>query len=185
MSETAASIDDRHLYGLVAEFESVEELEHAAEKAKSAGYEAMDAYTPYPVEGLDEKLGMKPTRLGWIVLLAGITGAILGFGMQWYSNVVFYPLNIGGKPLNSWPMFIVITFEMTVLLSAFTAGLFMLGRNGLPRPYHSIFNTPDFDRATRDRFFLCIETRDERFDRDGTRRFLEDQSPVKVSEVER
>ena len=173
------------LYGLVAEFEQVEQLEAAADAAREAGYRTMDAYTPYPVEGLDERLGMSPTRLGWIVLAAGITGALAGFFMQWYANVVFYPLNIGGKPLNSWPNFIVITFEVTVLLSAFTAGLFMLGRNGLPRPYHPIFNTPNFEAATRDRFFLCIESRDDRFDPDETRAFLEAQGPLAVSEVER
>lgn len=181
----SAPRDDAELYGLVAEFEQVEALEAAADAAREAGYQTMDAYTPYPVEGLDERLGMSPTRLGWIVLAAGIAGALGGFFMQWYANVVFYPLNIGGKPLNSWPNFIVITFEMTVLFASFTAGLFMLGRNGLPRPYHPIFNTPNFEAATRDRFFLCIESRDDRFDLTTTRSFLESQSPLAVSEVER
>jgi len=173
------------LYGLVAEFETQEAIETAADAARKAGYRTMDAYTPYPIEGLDEKLGMSPTRLGWIVLAAGIAGALGGFFMQYYANVVFYPLNIGGKPLNSWPNWIVITFEVTVLFSAFTAGLFMLGRNGLPRPYHPIFNTPGFENATRDRFFLCIETADDRFDLNGTRTFLEELEPLRVSEVER
>ena len=182
MSEAPAT--QASLYGLVAEFDSQEAIERASNAARIAGYRDMDAYTPYPVEGLDEKLGMAPTRLGWIVLLAGITGALGGFFMQYYANVIFYPLNIGGKPLNSWPNWIVITFEMTVLFSAFTAGLFMLGRNGLPRPYHPIFNTPGFEHATRDRFFLCIEAKDDRFDRAATRAFLEDQAPLAVSEVE-
>lgn len=174
-----------NLYGLVAEFREVEEIEAAAVAARDAGYRTMDAYTPYAIPDLDEKLGMKPTRMGWIVLAAGIAGGLLGFFMQWYSNTIFYPLNIGGRPLNSWPNFIVITFEMTVLFSAFTAGLVMLGRNGLPRPYHPIFNAPDFSAGSRDRFFLCIESRDPRFELGATRTFLEKLGPVRVSEVER
>lgn len=181
----AATAPERDLYGLVAEFDAVEELEAAAVAARDAGYRSMDAHTPYPVEGLDEKLGFAPTRLGWIVLAAGITGGTLGFFMQWYANAVFYPLNVGGRPLNSWPNYIVITFELTVLFSAFAAGLFMLARNGLPRPYHSIFNTPGFTNGSRDRFFLCIETRDELFDPESTREFLQGLGPVRVSEVER
>ena len=172
-------------YGLVAEFTEPEQILAAAEAAHAAGYRVMDAYTPYAVEGLDDKLGMKPTRLGWLVLGAGVTGAVGGFLMQWYANAVFYPLNVGGKPLNSWPNFIVILFELAVLLSAFTAGIFMIVRNGLPRPYHSIFNTPNFRAASRDRFFLCIEARDETYDATATRAFLEDLGPVRVSEVER
>lgn len=190
MSDHAAGHDHapapaENLYGLVAEFENVEDLEAAATAAHDAGYRTMDAYTPYPVEGLDEKLGFEPTRLGWAVLAGGITGGVTGFLMQWYANAVFYPLNIGGRPLNSWPNFIVITFEMTVLFAAFTAGLVMLARNGLPRPYHPIFNARNFSNGSRDRFFLCIETRDERFDRGETRAFLEELGPVRVSEVER
>ena len=184
-AHAAPAPHERDLYGLVAEFDAVEQLEDAAEKAYAEGYRTMDAYTPYPVEGLDEKLGMRPTRLGWIVLAAGIAGALGGFFLQWYANVVFYPLNIGGKPLNSWPNFIVITFEVTVLLSSFAAGLFMIARNGMPRGYHPIFNTPNFEAATRDRFFLCIESRDERFDTSRTRTFLEALEPLRVSEVER
>ena len=173
------------LYGLVAEYNAPEEVKAAATKAREAGYRVMDAYTPFPVDGLDEALGMEPTRLGWIVLIAGILGGIGGFFMQWFANVEFYPLNIGGKPLNSWPNFIVITFECTVLVAGFTAGLFMMGRNGLPRAYHPIFNTPNFESATRDRFFLCIEAKDEKFDLDSTRTFLEGTEPNAVSEVER
>jgi hypothetical protein len=180
-----ARAHDRDLYGLVAEFDSAEEIIVAAEATRAAGYTRTDAYTPFAVEGLDEKLGMKPTRLGWIMLLAGITGGFLGFYMQWFANVVHYPLNIGGRPLNSWPNFIVITFEVTVLISAFTVGLVMLARNGLPRPYHSIFNTPNFENVTRDKFFLCVEARDPNFDLLATRRFLEGLSPARVSEVER
>ena len=132
-----------------------------------------------------KRLGMTNTRMGWLVLLmAELPAALAAFAMQYYANAIFYPLNIGGKPLNSWPNFIVITFECTVLFAAFTAGLFMLGRNGLPQPYHSIFNTPNFGAATRDRFFLCIEADDEQFEVTETRGFLESLSPLRVSEVE-
>jgi hypothetical protein len=173
------------IYGVAAEFPNEESIVAAAKAAHAAGYRKMDAYSPFAVEGLDEALGMQQTRLGFVVLAMGITGAILGFFMQLYANAAFYPINIGGRPLNSWPNFVVITFEITVLFSAFTAGLFMLGRNGLPRPYHPIFNTPNFESATRDRFFLCIEARDPKFDPAETRRFLEGLKPIRVSEVER
>lgn len=195
MSDAAFSPDNRdldahaaeqsELYGLVAEFNDAESILAAAKKAHEAGYTKMDAYTPFAVEDLDEALGMQPTRMGWVVLCMGLTGALVGFFMQLYANASYYPLNIGGRPLNSWPNFIVITFEMTVLFSAFTAGLFMLGRNGLPRPYHSIFNTPGFENATRDKFFLCIEARDPKFDLAETRTLLESLEPNRVSEVER
>jgi len=173
------------LHGLAAEYEHPEDVVHASEAARRAGYRKMDAYSPHPVEGLDEALGVPPTQLGFVVLAAGIFGAIFGFGLQYYGNAVFYPLNIGGRPLNDWPTFIVITFEFTVLFAAFTAGLFMIGRNGLPRPYHSIFNTPGFERASRDRYFLCIESEDPKFDHARTRAFLEGTHPVRVVEVER
>lgn len=187
MSDATVTSDayGRGLYGLVAEFDSAEEILVAADATKAAGYTRTDAYTPFAVEGLDEKLGMKPTRLGWIMLVAGTIGGFLGFFMQWYANVVFYPLNIGGRPYNAWPNFIVITFEVTVLVSAFTVGLVMLARNGLPRAYHPIFNTPNFENATRDKFFLCIEARDPNFDLTATRQFLERLSPASISEVER
>ncbi len=180
-------VADADLYGLVAEFGEPEHILAAAHAAREEGYTKMDAYTPFPVHDLDEAIGFKPTRLGWAVLIMGILGGAAGFFMQWYANVEFYPLNIGGKPLNSWPNFIVITFEMTVLSAAFTAGLFMLFLNGLPRPYHSIFNAPGFEGATRDKFFLCIEADDEAFDFDKTKSFLEGLTPrpERVSEVER
>ena len=180
-----ASADTHDLHGVAAEFGDAESILSAAFAAKRAGYTRMDAYTPFAVEHLDEALGMQPTRLGWIVLIMGITGALFGFFMQLYANASYYPLNIGGKPLNSWPNFIVITFECTVLFSAFTAGLFMLGRNGLPRPYHPMFNTPGFENATRDKFFLCIEARDPKFDAGEVTSFLEGLDPIRVSEVER
>ena len=184
---TAASVSQAQtaeLYGLVAEFDTPEAVTDAANRAREAGYTKMDAYTPFPVNGLDEALGMSNTRLGWVVLLMGIFGGTAAFFMQYFAYVIHYPLNVGGRPLNSWPMFIVITFECTVLFAAFTAGLFMLGRNGLPQPYHPIFNTPNFGAATRDHFFLCIEAEDATFDVQRTRGFLEELNPLRVSEVE-
>lgn len=175
--------DNASIYGLAAEFNEPEDILEAANKAREAGYKKLDAYVPFPIEGLDEALGMTPTRLGFVVLAMAIIGGLTGFFMQLYSTAIFYPLNIGGRPYNSWPNFVVITFECTILFSAFTAGLFMLTRNGLPRPYHPIFNTPNFDRATRDKFFLCIEAVDENFDLDSTRDFLSSLNPNAVSEV--
>lgn len=172
------------LYGLVAEFDTPEGVTDAANRAREAGYKVMDAYTPYPVSGLDDALGMTGTRLGWAVLIMGIIGCLAGFYMQYYANVIFYPLNIGGRPLNSWPNFIVIMFECTVFFAAFTAVIVMFVRNGLPQPYHPVFNTPNFEHATRDRFFLCIEAKDAKFDLGETRGFLEGLSPLRVSEVE-
>jgi hypothetical protein len=187
MSDVAhgAHVDATALYGLAAEYEHPEQVVRACEAARKAGYTKMDAYSPHPIDGLDEALGVPPSRMGWVVLAAGILGALAGYGLQYYGLVIFYPLNIGGRPLNDWPAFFVITFEVTVLFSAFTAGLFMIARNGLPRPYHSIFNAPGFERASRDRYFLCIEAADERFDRDDTRAFLEGTPAVHVNEVER
>lgn len=182
---TMLHVDDQNLYALVAEFDDVDELMDAAHEVRKAGYTKTDAHTPFPVEGLDQALGMESTRLGWIVLLMGIAGLLIGFGMQWYANAIFYPLNIGGKPLNSWPNFVVITFEITVIISSFTAGIYMIGRNGLPRLYHPIFNTPNFENATRDKFFLAIEARDDKFERTETKQFLEGLGPTRVSEVER
>ncbi len=186
MSDTTqVNTVNKEIFGLAAEFNEPEEILEAANRAREAGYKKMDAYTPFPIPDLDEALGMTNTRLGWLVLIMGIIGGTTGFFMQWYANVIFYPLNIGGKPLNSWPNFIVITFEFTILFAAFTAGLFMLARNGLPQLYHPIFNTPNFASATRDKFFLCIEAKDKNFDPEKTRSFLESLNPNQVSEVER
>ncbi len=173
------------LYALVAQFDTVEGIRLAAERTRKAGYTRTDAYTPFPVEGLDEDLGMRPTNLGWVVLIVGILGLLGGFFLQWWANTVYYPLNAGGKPLNSWPNWIVIMYEITILSAGLTAGIGMILRNGLPRPYHSIFNTPGFEQASRDKFFLSIEARDPKFDLVNTRAFLEALEPERVSEVER
>ena len=182
---TVATSGRAGTYGLIAEYDTPEAVVAAATAARQAGYTRLDAYTPFPVEALDDALGLQPTNLGLMVLLAGVAGAAGGFFMQWYSTHIGYPLNIGGRPLNDWPTYVVITFEVTVLLAAFTAGLFMLARNGLPRPYHPVFNTPGFERATRDGYYLCIEAVDPRFDETEVRGFLEGTQPVSVHGVAR
>ncbi len=171
------------LYGLLAEFENPTDLVVAVEKAHHAGYRKMDAYTPFPVEGLSEALGFRKTRLPLIIFFGGLLGGLGGFWMQYWCMAIDYPLNIGGRPLNSWPMFIPVTFEMTILIAAFSAVVGMLGLNGLPTPYHSLFNVPRFEAASRDGFFFCIEARDPAFDMAATRQFLIELKAREVFEV--
>ena len=172
------------VYGLLAEFDSPDDLVVAGERAYADGYRRLDAYTPFPVHGLAEAIGFRTNRLPFRVLLGGIVGAGAGFFSQYYAAVIDYPLNVGGRPLNSWPAFIPITFEVTILAAAATAVLGMLALNGLPQPYHPVFNAPRFALATRDRFFLCIEATDPRFDSEATRRFLEGLGAKEVTDVE-
>jgi hypothetical protein len=172
-----------NLYGLVAEFDDPHDILHAAEAAREAGYRKLDAYTPFPVHGLAEALEFDDWRLPWLIFIAGITGGFTGLALQTYTSVIEYPWNVGGKPYFSWPQFIPVTFELTILFSAGAAVLGMLGLNGLPRPHHPIFNAPHFERASQDRFFLCIEARDGMFDRERTEEFLLNLGPQRVSEV--
>ncbi len=174
----------KNIYGLVAEFETPEAVLNAAQNAHRSGYRAMDAFTPMPVEGLAEAVGFEKTRLPLLVLIGGIFGMLFGFVLQYYANVISWPVNIDGKPHNSWPAFIPITFEMTILFAALVATFGMLALNGLPTPYHPLFNVPRFALATRSRFFLCIKARDKKFDLAATRGFLESQKPDFVYEVE-
>jgi hypothetical protein len=170
------------LFGLAAEFEGHDKLLRAAEKAHEHGYRKMDAYAPFPVDGLAEALG-KRNRVPLLVLLGGIIGGAGAYYMEWYANMVSYPINIGGRPMHSWPAFIPITFELTVLCAALTAFFGSLSTSGLPKPYHPMFNLPEFERASQDRFFLCIEARDAIFDPKRTRGFLQSLNPLKVAEV--
>ncbi len=171
-------------YGLVAEFDSPERLMDAAEAARDAGYRKMDAYTPFPVHGLSEAIGFSDKKVPWTVFLCGLCGCFLGYSMEWYTAVIDYPLNVGGKPLNALPAFIPVAYESTILLASFGAFFGMLIYNGLPRPYHSIFNAKNFERASQDRFFLAIEAKDKQYDPDETKKFLESCRPLAVSEVE-
>jgi hypothetical protein len=172
------------IYGLMAEFHDSEELIEAARRAREAGFTRLDAYTPFPIEELSEALGQHHSKLPLIVLIGGIVGAIAGYGLQYWASVIEYPLNVGGRPYHSWPAFIVPTFEMTILFAAISAVLGMFFLNGLPEPYHPVFNVPRFALASRDRYFLVIDARDPLFDREGTRRFLSEMNPTEVNEVE-
>jgi len=167
----------------MAEFENPSALVAAAERARLAGYRQMDAYSPIPIEELNEALGLRRTRLPILVFIGGVLGGLAGYGLEAWTQIVAYPMNIGGRPFHSWPQFIPVTFEMTVLGSALTAFVGMWALNKLPQPYHPVFNVPEFARASTDRFFLCIEAGDPRFDRSGTRQFLEGLHPVGVSDV--
>ena len=172
------------VYGLMAEFDHPEQLVSAAERARKAGYKKMDAYSPMPVEGLAEALGSRKTLVPLIVLIGALCGGSGGYLLQYWLSAIYYPINIGGRPLHSWPSFIPITFELTVLVASLSAVIGMLALNGLPQPYHPVFNVARFALASRDRFFLAIESADPKFDINETRLFLEDLGSREVSDVD-
>lgn len=171
------------LYGLMAEFDHSERLIAGVKTARAAGYSRMDAYTPYPIEELQHALGHEKSWLPWLVLVGGVVGGVCGFLLQYWTSVVAYPLNVGGRPLNSWPSFVPVTFECTILLAAVVAVFGMLALNGLPMPHHPVFNVRRFALASRDRYFLCIESRDPKFDALETAEFLWTLEPTHVAEV--
>jgi len=171
------------IYGAMAEFDTPEALRAACERAYAAGYRKMDAYAPMPVEGLAEAVGYKKNYVALAVLIGGICGVTGGYGLLSWITIVAYPHNVGGRPLHSWPSYIPITFECMILLAALTALVSMLAMNGLPKPYHPVFNVPAFDRASIDKFFLCIESSDPKFRTDDTLEFLRDTGAREVSVV--
>jgi hypothetical protein len=175
----------RHpIYGLMAEFDNPSDAVAAARQVYEAGYRKIDAYSPYPVEELSEAIGVHSTKMPLLVLVGGLIGGTLGYLMQYYLLVIDYPLNVGGKPPHSWPAFIPITFECTVLGAALFAVFGMMALNNLPEPYHPVFNAPNFALASRDRFFVLVESTDPKFDRERTAEFLRSLGPREVTDVE-
>lgn len=170
-------------YGLIAMFDRAEALLAAAREARAAGYRRLDAFSPFPLEGLAEAIGFKSDRLPWVILICALAGGVLGYLLQWYSAVIDYPFNSGGKPYHSWPPFLVVTFELTILGGALGGFIGMLVLNGLPRLYHPLFNSECFQLASRDRFFLLIQADDPHYEPERTRQFLEDLKPVHIEEV--
>lgn len=171
-------------YGVVAEFDSAEHLVEATGKAREHGYVHLDAHSPFPIHGLSEAAGFKCNLVPWIFFLGGATGMLAGIGLEFYVSVLDYPLNVGGKPLFSLPSFVPIMYECTILFASLSGALGMLGLNGFPRPYHPIFSTPGFERASQDRFFLAVEASDPQFDEAQVSKFLKTLKPLSVSVVE-
>ncbi|HZR65209.1 MAG TPA: DUF3341 domain-containing protein [Terriglobales bacterium] len=174
---------DPKIFGLMAEFDNVNDAIVAAQRSYAAGYRRMDAYAPFPVEELSEAVGFHHDGVALICLIGGLLGCTAAYILQWWINTISYPVNIGGRPLHSWPSFIIVSFEMTILFSGLSAVFGMLSLNGLPMPYHPVFNVPQFEGASRDRFFIVIFASDKNYDVVRTRQFLEGLSPVSVAEV--
>lgn len=169
--------------GLLAEFATADALLHAANRARQAEYTKLEAYAPFPVEGLAEAVGLRRNRVPLLTLLGGIAGGAATYFLQWYTAVIDYPINVGGRPLHSWPSFIPPTFEITILGAALAAVFGMLIMNGLPRLHHPLFEVPEFDLATRNRFYLFLSAEDAAFDQQKSRQFLEELKPLAISEV--
>ena len=171
------------IYGMLAEFDSPTDLVDAARRTYGAGYKKIDAYSPFPIDELADAIGFHKNGVPLVVLVGGLLGCAGGYVLQYWIAAINYPINIGGRPYNSWPAFIVVTFEMTILFAGLAAVFGMLALNGLPMPHHPVFNVPRFALATRDRFFLIIFSSDVKYDPVDTRRFLESLEPRSISEV--
>ena len=171
------------IYGIMAEFDTASDLVAAARKTHEAGYKKIDAYSPFPVEELAEAIGFHSNGVPLVTLIGALIGGLSGYLMQYWIAVVTYPVNIGGRPYHSWPAFIVVTFEMTILFGGIFAVFGMLALNGLPMPYHPVFNVPRFAMASKDRFFLIVFSTDPKYDPAGTRRFLESLGARSIWEV--
>jgi hypothetical protein len=174
---------DPKIFGLMAEFDDVNDVITAAHRVYSAGYRKIDAYSPFPVEELSEAIGFHKNGVALICLVGGLLGCTGAYVLQWWINTISYPINIGGRPFHSWPSFIIVTFEMTILFSGLSAVFGMLALNGLPMPYHPVFNVPRFEFASKDRFFIVVFSSDKNYDAVRTRQFLEGLNPISVAEV--
>jgi len=181
---TTATVQRPGIYGLMAEFDDPTSLVHAAKRTYAAGYRAIDTFSPYPIEEAWEAIGQHDRRLSFIVLAGGLVGLLSGIGLQEWVHQIAYPINIAGKPLNSWPQFVPVCFELTILFAALSGVIGMILLNGLPMPYHPVFNVQRFERASRDKFFLLVESTDPKFDRAGTHDFLKGLNPSEINEVE-
>ncbi|MFT5207008.1 MAG: hypothetical protein ACI9CF_000753 [Candidatus Omnitrophota bacterium] len=171
-------------WGVMTRFDTPEDLLAACEKVRDAGYKKIDAYAPFPIHGLTEALGKPKTKIQWLILAGGIFGGFGGFFMQWYANVVSWPWNVGGRPLNSWPSFMPVTFELTILCAALVAVIGMFALCGFPEPYHPVFNLDEFEGASKDKFFVCIMSKDSKFDIAKTKQFMESLKGDGVFEVQ-
>jgi len=171
------------IYGIMAEFDSASDLVSAARKTHEAGYQKMDAYSPFPVEELAEAIGFHTNRVPLVTLIGAVIGGLSGYLMQYWISVDSCPINVGGRPYHSWPSFVIVTFEMTILFGGISAVFGMLALNGLPMPYHPVFNVPRFAMASKDRFFLIVFSTDPKYSPTGTRQFLESLRPRSISEV--
>jgi hypothetical protein len=176
-------IPDSPSYGLMAEFDSAQELVAAAHKTHAAGYKKIDAYSPFPIEGLAEAIGFHKNSVALVVLIGGLVGMISAYSLQYWVAVITYPTNVGGRPFHSWPSFIIVTFELTILFGGLSSVIGMLALNGLPMPYHPVFNVPEFAKASENKFFLVVFSSDPNYDAARTRLFLSGLAPRMVAEV--
>jgi Protein of unknown function (DUF3341) len=177
------SVTNSSIYGLMAEFDSAQELVAAAHKTHEAGYQKIDAYSPFPIEGLAEAIGFHKNGVPLVVLIGGLIGGISAYALQYWVAAITYPVNVGGRPFHSWPSFIIVTFELTILFGGLSAAVGMLVLNGLPMPYHPVFNVPEFAKASENKFFLVVFSSDPKYDAARTRSFLASLAPSMIAEV--